>query len=317
MVSSLADVMLRHHVALQRLSASEITKVDDFIDQIAQELQRRLSGDDLTSLARSRLERALERLNEYLGETLGQFRQDIMKDLVAIADNEAHFNVTALNNLSVETDFTAPTALQIKTAALDSPLLVQGPDGGKLLKSFLTGWTNTEKARVTNAIRLGVATGQTNAQIVKGIRGTAALKYGDGVLAITKRNADSVVHTAIQHVAQAARSAVFAANDDIVTGERWNSTLDSRTCFVAGTPIETPAGLRPIEKLAVGDYVTGGSGTPRRVLATNRSRTSRLVRVTLSNGLTAVCAADHEWLTGRGWMEASDLMLGERLPNKL
>lgn len=230
MVSSLADVMLRHHVALQRLSADEITKVDGFLDQIAIELQRRLSGDELTQLARSRLERALERLSEYLAETLGSFQQDIMKDLASIADHEAAFNVQALNNLSVETDFTAPTALQIRTLAFDSPLLVQGPDGGKLLKSFVKGWTNTEKARVTNAIRLGVATGQTNSQIARGIRGTAALKYNDGLLAVSKRNADTIVHTAIQHVSQAGRTAVFTANDDIVEGERWISTLDVRTC---------------------------------------------------------------------------------------
>lgn len=232
--SALVDVMLRHSVALQRLSAAEVTKVDGFINQIATELQARLSGQDLTELAKSRLERALARLSDYLGQTLGQYRGEIMSDLMTVADHEAQFQHSALNNIDVDTDFDAPTALQLRTAVLESPLLVRGADGGKLLKGFLKGWTDTENARVTNAIRLGVATGQTNSAIVKTIRGTRALNYNDGLLAITKRNADTVVHTAIQHVAQAARSAVFAANDDIVAGVRWIATLDSRTCPFCG-----------------------------------------------------------------------------------
>jgi SPP1 gp7 family putative phage head morphogenesis protein len=230
MATALADLVLRRHVALQRLSAAELQKVDAFIEQIAAELARRLSGQNLTELSRSRVERMLERLSDYLGTTLGAYRQDIMKDLNVIADDQAQATLVTLRSLDVSTDFNAPTALQIRAAALESPLLVHGPDGGKLLKGFLTGWTNTEKARVTNAVRLGYATGQTNAQISQGVRGTRALNYNDGLLAVTKRNADTIVHTAIQHVASAARQAVLDANDDITKGIRWIATLDNRTC---------------------------------------------------------------------------------------
>jgi len=317
MATALADLVLRRHVALQRLSAAELQKVDDFIDQIAAELARRLSGQELTQLARSRVERTIERLNQYLGETLGAYRQDIMKDLLVIADDQAQATLTTLKSLDVSTDFNAPTALQIRAAALESPLLVQGPDGGKLLKGFLKGWTDTETARVTNAIRLGYATGQTNAQIVQGIRGTAALKYNDGLLAVTKRNADTIVHTAIQHVANQARQAVFDANDDIVESVRWIATLDNRTCFIAGTLVETPTGSKPIESLRIGDWVMGGSLKPRQVTATNSSLSKNLVRVKLSNGQSVICTADHQWLTERGWVEAGELVASERLAKRL
>lgn len=248
--SALADVLMRHQVALQRLSAAEVRKVDKFIDQIATELRRRLSGDDLTSLAKSRLERALARLNDYLSQTLGQYRGEIMSDLKDVAEHEAQYTTKALNNavpVNIKADFVSPTPLQIQTAALESPLLVKGADGGKLLKSFLTDWTTVEKTRISNAIRIGVATGQTNASIVQSLRGTAAMNYSDGILALTKSNADKIVHTAVQHVAQSVRQAVFDANDDIISGVKWLATLDSRTCIQCGSLdlVEFPADSGP------------------------------------------------------------------------
>lgn len=248
--AALEDVLMRHQVALQRLSAAEVRKVDKFIDQISVELNRRLSGQELTTLSRARLERALDRLSSYLGDTLGQYRSAIMGDLLQVADHEARFSTKALNNavpVNVDVDFVSPTALQIQTAALQSPLLVKGADGGKLLKSFLSDWTAVQKTRVSNAIRMGVATGQTNASIAQSIRGTAALKYSDGILALTKSSADKVVHTAVQHVSNSVRQAVFDANDDIVSGVRWVATLDSRTCIQCGSLdlVEFPSGSGP------------------------------------------------------------------------
>lgn len=250
MAAALEDVLVRHQVALQRLSAAEVQKVDKFISQISVELNRRLSGQDLTTLSQSRLERAIDRLNDYLGDTLGQYRAAIMSDLLNVADHEAQYSTTALNNavpVNVNVDFVSPTALQIQTAALQSPLLVKGADGGKLLKSFLSDWTAVQKSRISNAIRMGVATGQTNASIAQSIRGTAALKYTDGILALTKSSADKVVHTAVQHVANSVRQAVFDANDDIISGVRWVATLDSRTCIQCASLdlVEFPSGSGP------------------------------------------------------------------------
>jgi SPP1 gp7 family putative phage head morphogenesis protein len=226
----LIDVMLRNHVKVQRLTADEITRIDDFIRQIAEEIARRLSGAaQLTGHARSRLERTLERLQEYIGSTLGDYSKELMADLMALAQHAAESSATALS-ATVGSDFTVPTLKQIQAAALSTPLAVSGPDGGKLIEPYIKDWTATETARVSNAVRLGVAQGQTNAQIVQAIRGTASAGYRDGILALTKRSADSIVTTAVQHVATAARQSLFDANDGIVAKIEWVSTLDNRTC---------------------------------------------------------------------------------------
>src|SRR5690606_14033941 len=85
---------------------------------------------------------------------------------------------------------------------------------------------------VAGAIRLGVAQGQTVLQVVQAIRGTRAQRYGDGILAVTSRHAETVVRTAVAHVGTVARSETYARNADIIKGEQWSSTLDQRTSSV-------------------------------------------------------------------------------------
>ena len=65
--------------------------------------------------------------------------------------------------------------------------------------------------------------------MIRAIRGTRANKYKDGLLAITSRNAEAVVRTSMQHVANGARMEMWAANDELIDGYRWVSTLDGRT----------------------------------------------------------------------------------------
>lgn len=112
---------------------------------------------------------------------------------------------------------------------LANPVSVRGTGGGKLLKSFIKGWTIAERERVTGTIRQGFFEGQTNFQIIRNIRGTKAAGYKDGILATTNRNASTVVHTAIQHVSSQARMEVAKANTDIVSEVEMVATLDSKT----------------------------------------------------------------------------------------
>lgn len=122
--------------------------------------------------------------------------------------------------------------MPIRAAILNHPLSVRGPTGGKLLKAFIRGWTRAERERVSGAIRQGFFEGQTNFQIIRTIRGTAAAGYQDGLLAVTQRNARTVVHTAIQHVSAQTRMATLEANPEVVAEIEIVATLDSKTSQV-------------------------------------------------------------------------------------
>jgi len=124
-------------------------------------------------------------------------------------------------------DVVTPSANQIYAAAIARPMT-----SGKtatLLEPFISEWSSRSVTAIENTVRQGFFEGRTNQQIVKDIIGTKANGYQDGIIDVTRRSAETVVRTSIQHVAQVARNEVYAANADIVARYEWVSTLDART----------------------------------------------------------------------------------------
>lgn len=226
------DATIRHAVFLEQLKSGEVAKFAPFLKEIDRSIRERLTRADLTDYTVARLERLLSEVDSLLLGIFDRYSEKLNLDLVDIANYEAEFEATSLTRaapVGVSFDAAVPGAAAIRAAILTNPLSVRGTDGGKLLKSFIDGFTATERQRLTGAIRQGFFEGQTNFQIIKNIRGTKALKYNDGILATTNRNAGSIVRTAVQHVATQARMETLKANSDVVPSVEWFSTLDSKT----------------------------------------------------------------------------------------
>ncbi len=90
------------------------------------------------------------------------------------------------------------------------------------------------------------------------------------------------------------------------------------SCFVAGTPVSTLTGLRPIESLKLGDVVlsqdteTGVLGF-QPVLGVHHNPPAETLRVRLKDE-TVVCTPVHRfWRPGRGWAMARDLKPGDSI----
>lgn len=225
----LIEASTRNAVLLERLKSGEVAKIAPFLRRIDRDLRDRLSRDALTSYSRDRLEQLLQSIDTMLSQVYGEYTTQLTGDLLEVAQYQAAFEARSLDRVMVNTSAAVPTLAAIQAAVRTQPLSVAGPDGGKLLTPFINDWTRAERNRVIGAIRLGYVQGETNQQLINRIRGTKALKYSDGVLAISQRNAEAVVRTSVQHVASVARNETWKANSDVVTGYRWVSTLDSRT----------------------------------------------------------------------------------------
>lgn len=217
---------------LEQLKSGEVEKVAKYLREIDKVIRDRLSREDMTAWAAARLEKMLSEVDGQILAIYSRYGRQLNADLVDIAEYEAGFEARSLEQVAVGFTAASPTLPALRAAIKARPLQVSGGDGGKLLEPFIEGWATAERNRVVNAIRLGFSQGQTNFQIIQAIRGTKSGNYADGVLGISSRNADAVVRTAVQHVANVARFETWSANDDVVTGYRWVSTLDSRTTQV-------------------------------------------------------------------------------------
>ena len=226
------DSSIRNMVLLERLKTGEAQKFAPFLVKIDQSIRERLSGDELTGFNRARLDKLLKEVDTLLADILGGFTDQLQLDLMDIAQSQASFEAKLLTNtlpVGISLDAAVPALQTLKTAAFKNPLSIKGNGGGKLLEPFIKDWSAAEVEKIRGAIRQGWFEGQTNAEIVRQIRGTKALGYSDGILATTDRNAGTVVRTAVQHVASQARNEVAKVNDNFVTGVQLIATLDSKT----------------------------------------------------------------------------------------
>lgn len=83
-------------------------------------------------------------------------------------------------------------------------------------------------------------------------------------------------------------------------------------CFVAGTKISTPDGVKNIEDVKTGDSVYNATGIGH-VVAISKRKTQKIIKVRLNDGTEFTCTPNHPVLSRQGWVNAENLVSGEIL----
>lgn len=228
----LAEIASRHAVYLEGLKTGYANEFDRFLRAMQRDIVAQIAAvEDMESLKGRRLNALLRAVRKTLDTGFGDYETVWREQLAELGAYEAEFEVKGLKK-TVDADFTLPAPAQIMDAAFARPLSVTGIDEGKLLEPFFRDWTGKTYERVEGAIRLGAAQGQTTQQVIRRIRGTRARKYQDGLIAITKREVDMMTRTALQHMANSAKTTTWDANKDIIEAMEWLSVLDGRTSLL-------------------------------------------------------------------------------------
>ncbi|QNU15830.1 minor capsid protein [Thermomonas sp. XSG] len=225
----LTDQAVRQQVLLERVKAGEAARIDAFLQQQDRRLREILTRASLTAVQRDRIEALLREVRAALEALHRDYTRALTARLDTLAGTVADMEARALGAALEGVDVATPAAPALRAAVTAAPLAVRGAGGGMLLEPFIAAWTSASIERVEGVIRRGYFEGRTTEQIVRDVRGTKAANYRDGILEVNRRNARTVVHTGLQHVAHVARTETMKANADIVKGYRWVSTLDSRT----------------------------------------------------------------------------------------
>jgi hypothetical protein len=101
---------------------------------------------------------------------------------------------------------------------------------------------------------------------------------------------------------------------------RPNGSLDPphHSCFAAGTQVLSSVGSVAIETLRIGDRVLAqdpatGELTYKPILATSKTPSAKLLRVTTSQGTVRLTRGHPFWIVGKGWRMAKELSVGDRI----
>lgn len=242
---NLLDQTVAHQVGLQRLSNATVRKIIALINRTEAELVEKMKRYDTdTSFTVRRLEKLLEALRNINEEAYATVRDELSAELKGLAAYEGVFQSTLLaTTIPVQLDIVTPTAAQLYAAVNSRPFQ------GKLLKEWVADLETAAQVRLRGAIRMGFTEGETIDQMIRRVRGTKALQFKDGIMDITRRGAEALVRTAVNHTANTARNEVFNQNNNVIKGVQWVATLDGRTTVLCasrdGTIYPIDSGPRP------------------------------------------------------------------------
>jgi SPP1 gp7 family putative phage head morphogenesis protein len=221
------DRLTGHQIGLQRLSTATLRKVLAQLKRSDARIVARLLDENMSALSRTRLEKLLGDIRRIINGAYTDAMGTLRVELEALAAYETQYQLDLFRRvLPVKFETVTPAAAQVVAAVNSRPFQ------GKLLREVYQELPAAVFRQVRDTIRGGFIEGRTTDQIVRDLRGTAAQGYKDGILAKTKRDVEAVVRTAVNHTANSARQATYAANDDLVKGVQWVSTLDQRTSAV-------------------------------------------------------------------------------------
>lgn len=220
---SLLTAFISHQIWLQRNASHEVNELEPFIQQMRDEVKKKVLAFGDESRTRARLEKMLKDMEDILYGTSGKWEGRLIADLRAIAEYEATWTTNTLESF-VDVNFTTPAPDQVWSAIKFNPLQLEGKPVD--FQDMLSSWQDTEINRLVTGVKSGFVQGMTTRDIVRQVVGPG------GLADVSNRNAATVVRTAMNHVSTEAKNLTYQKNDDIVEGYELVVTLDKRTSSI-------------------------------------------------------------------------------------
>lgn len=125
------------------------------------------------------------------------------------------------------------------------------PFEGRTLKEWMERTAQADVQKMLSYAKVGIVQGQTPTQVARGIIGTQAAKYTDGVARKAFKDIESVILTLTNGIQNEAKQALYEENADIIKEELYVATLDVRTTIecAANDGQVFPRGEGPIPPL--------------------------------------------------------------------
>lgn len=226
----LRDALLRRQIYLLRYSGNLRNRIIKFLNDnealLSDIIKSRLKGEQgLTTVAEYRkLKRVQSALTKARMQAWRVVEATLVDDLAELVGLEAAAAATAVAvALPVQVTPVLPPAGQLRA------IVTARPFHGRLLRDHVKHLAREDLARIHGQIQLGMVAGEGSATIARRVRGTAELHGVDGITQMTRQQVQALTRTAVMHVSNSGRAAMFRENQDIISGEIFVATLDART----------------------------------------------------------------------------------------
>lgn len=229
---ALTTIVTRHQVFLERLKTQTATNFASVLPKLGNVIAQVLSTLDtetMDQLSRRQLQKLLVELREQQQVLIAAATKELSTSLRELSAYELTFERKLLQNLLTSAGKDIPIVNVAASEAWKGTLAQPLSATGQLLEPFIATWGDKQIAGVDAAVTRAWGEGRTVQQLMQEIRGTKKLSYKDGLVDVSRRQAEAVARTSVQHVAQQARSEVWGNNSDLIEGYVFVATLDGKT----------------------------------------------------------------------------------------
>ena len=234
-----------HATYLERYKTHEVTKILKDLDKkvlpnLMGQLQIRMQrikerGFDAGPATTKRLQEVIGAVDAEIKQGLQFAHKTLQKDLESFAISEGKFmEAVAKESTPFKLDLRTPSPAMMRSVVTAKPMQ------GRFLKDWFGGLATGTRNKLSEQLNMGFYQGESIAQMTSRWR-----KVIDG----SRRNVETLVRTAVNHTSNHARGVLAAENQDVVKGEQWVATLDSRTTVICasldGRVFKVNEGQRP------------------------------------------------------------------------
>ncbi|HEM7934080.1 TPA: hypothetical protein U2L56_000968 [Citrobacter koseri] len=228
----LRDESIAHALWISRYSTGVANRMVKLLNESDAELTARLlvamDGLDADSFTVTRLQALLASVRAVNHQAIQSMLQGLSAELNDLAQHEAGYQLSLFDSLLPDFVTNVHPLVGISPDTVYAAAMAK-PFQGRLLSEWASNLEADRLNRISNTVRQGFLLGDTTEQIARKVRGHANRGYQDGALQMSRANAASIAKTAVGHLAATARNSFADANNDLMKGKQWLSTLDNST----------------------------------------------------------------------------------------
>jgi SPP1 gp7 family putative phage head morphogenesis protein len=219
------DPIIRRQLYLTQFANGEAQAAADAMLKMADDLAVIVSAGRASDLQISQLTALEAQITDTVNDAIAGMRAKLDATVSSLAPLEAKTTVDMIEGYATAT-LAMPSTEHILATVTDAPMtLISGKvTRVHTIASMMDEFDASTSRDVIHAIRSGVILGTPTigeGSILEAVR--------DLVTTRTAWQSETVVRTAIAHIANVARRSVYEENADIFEGEEWVATLDGRT----------------------------------------------------------------------------------------
>lgn len=222
------DANLRHAIDLERYKNGVVRRIIKLLNAIDDDIVRQIAVSDLTQFQQGRLLLLEQQIQDMITAAGDQMQRQLETELHDLVGAELDFHDQAMTAAGVA-PATVVAGVGIVRLNVDDvyAAAIGQPFRGRTMGEWFKSLEESTRLRLLEQIRIGYSEGENLDQIIRRIRGTRAARFADGILDVSRRDAETIVRTAVQYFSNFAQRKTMERYG--VNWYQWISVLDSRT----------------------------------------------------------------------------------------